>query len=80
MSRQFQIIRSVGGEVTGSKAKTWFFVMPNGSINGSKGVVVQLFHGAAISWEGRVIRQCSSEAEMGEGNDVYGCMLLGRGS
>jgi hypothetical protein len=45
---------------TGSSPKSWFFVFPDLSINGSQGVAFRLFHGAAISWDGRVLRHCTS--------------------
>jgi hypothetical protein len=57
------------------QAKNWFFVMPDVSIDGSNGVVIRLFHGAVIIWDGRAIRHCSSTPEPGAVNDVYGCML-----
>jgi hypothetical protein len=57
------------------KAGNWYFVMPDVSINGSKGVIIKLFHGCVISWDGRVIRHCTSVTDVGEGNNVYGCMF-----
>jgi hypothetical protein len=62
-------------ETSPGLAKNWFFVMPDVSIDGSKGVVIRLFHGAVITWDGKEIRHCSSTPEPGEGNDVYGCMF-----
>jgi hypothetical protein len=56
-------------------AGNWYFVMPNISINESKGVVVRLRHGVAISWDGRKIRHCSSVTDIGDDNNVYGCMF-----
>jgi hypothetical protein len=56
-------------------AKNWYFVLPNVSIKGSKGVVIRLGHGVAISWDGRKIRHCSSVTAVGDGNSVYGCMF-----
>jgi hypothetical protein len=46
-------------------AKNWYFIMPN--VHGRKfdgstfaGVAVKLRHGTAISWDGRVVRHCTS--------------------
>jgi hypothetical protein len=66
---------SIWAEKRLGKAKNWYFVLPNLSINGSKGVVVKLRHGVSISWDGRIIRHCSSVTEVGEENNVYGCMF-----
>jgi hypothetical protein len=54
-------------------AENWFLVFPNMSINGSKGVVIRLHHGIAISWDAKKLRHCSSIADTGEDNSVYGC-------
>ena len=47
------------------QADNWFFIMPN--IYGQRpdgtpfsGLAVKLYHGTAISWDGRVIRHCTS--------------------
>jgi hypothetical protein len=46
-------------------ASNWYFVLPN--LHGRRlcgaeynGVVIKLYHGTAISWDGRVIRHCTS--------------------
>jgi hypothetical protein len=57
------------------RAGNWYFILPNLSINGSDGVVIKLRHGVAISWDGRIIRHCSSVTTVGEDNHVYGCMF-----
>jgi hypothetical protein len=57
------------------RAKNWSFLLPDVSIDGSLGVVIKLFHGAVISWDGREVRHCSSITEPGDGNNVYGCMF-----
>ena len=56
-------------------AQNWYFVLPDVSIDGSKGVLIPLFHGCAISWNGRIIRHATSRTHSGEGNHVYGCMF-----
>jgi hypothetical protein len=46
-------------------AKNWYFIMPNvhgRKVDGSSfaGVAIKLYHGTAISWDGRVVRHCTS--------------------
>jgi hypothetical protein len=66
---------SIWAEKHVGNATNWFFVLPNITINGSKGVVIKLRHGVSISWDGRIIRHCSSVTAVGETNNVYGCMF-----
>jgi hypothetical protein len=56
------------------QSENWFFVLPNVSCSGSKGVVIRLLHGLAISWDGREILHCTSKTKNGEDNKTYGCM------
>lgn len=56
------------------QAENWYFVLPNLSISGSRGVIIKLRHGVVISWDGRKIYHCSSMATPGQGNKVFGCM------
>jgi hypothetical protein len=56
---------SVWTEEVLGMASNWFFVMPNlyGVDNEGRpfdAVAVKLYHGTAISWDGRVIRHCNS--------------------
>lgn len=51
-------------EVPG-KGSNWYFIMPN--VYGTRadgtpfrGLVVRLYHGVAISWDGRLVRHCTS--------------------
>ena len=68
-------------DVPGS-AKTWYLVLPNlfGKHPDTKrdylGVAIKLSHGVLISWDGRVVRHCTSE-RVGEG-DGCGTFLLQR--
>jgi hypothetical protein len=62
-------------EIPGS-ASNWYFVMPN--VHGTRadgepfsGLVVRLYHGVAISWDGRVIRHCTSVSKP-DGEDSAG--------
>ncbi|KAI2503184.1 hypothetical protein MHU86_11287 [Fragilaria crotonensis] len=68
---------SVWTEEVPGKAANWFFVMPNlfGNNNGApfNGVAVKkLYHGTAISWDGRVIRHCTSLTCPDETGKPYG--------
>ena len=65
----------VWAEKDPNKAKNWYFVCPNVCIGRYRGLVIQLFHGCGIVWDGRVIRHCTSKTDVGDGNDVYGCMF-----
>lgn len=56
-------------------AKNWYFVLPNVMLNGCKGVLIKLCHGAVISWDGRLVRHCTSVTDVGDGNSVYGVMF-----
>ena len=55
-------------------AQNWYFVFPNMSHGGSKGVVVKLYHGLVIVWDGREIFHCTSKTRVGVDNKVYGCL------
>jgi hypothetical protein len=66
---------SIWAETKLRRADSWYFVLPNLSFNGSKGIVIKLRHGVAISWDGRIIRHCSSVPDIGPDNNVYGCMF-----
>jgi hypothetical protein len=66
---------SIWAEKIVGQARNWYFVLPNLSINGSRGVVVKLRHGVGIQWDGRIIRHCSSVTDVGPGNHVFGCMF-----
>ena len=56
-------------------ASNWFFVLPNVSFEGSDGVLIRLYHGAVVSWDGRYIRHCTSVTETGVANNTYGVMF-----
>ena len=57
---------------------SWYFVLPN--VFGKKnkgghmynGVAIKLTHGTLISWDGRLIRHCTSVMDRKEGGHVYG--------
>jgi hypothetical protein len=57
------------------QSKNWYFVLPNMSHDGSKGVVIKLLHGLVISWDGREIFHCTSFTNTGgRDNRTYGCL------
>jgi hypothetical protein len=56
------------------EASNWFFVLPNLTNGGCKGVVIRLRHGVAISWDGKCVYHCTAVTKTGERNNVYGCM------
>ena len=39
------------------QSENWYFILPNVSVLGSKGVVVKLVHGVVICWDGRGTRR-----------------------
>ena len=60
-------------------ASNWYFILPNVQYEGC-GVAVKLFHGCAISWDGLIIKHCTSITttsmkENGDDNNVFGCMF-----
>jgi hypothetical protein len=57
-------------------ASNWYFVLPDVSIGGRCGVCIRLFHGAVISWDGRLVRHCTSMTTVGKENNVWACMFV----
>ncbi len=56
-------------------ATNWNFVLPNTILNDGKSdeaVVIKLFDGCAIGWDGREIFHCTSAKDIGENNHIYG--------
>lgn len=53
-------------------ASDWYFIMPNTTRDGSRGIVINLRHGTTIRWDGRKIFHCSSVGDIGKHNHVYG--------
>jgi hypothetical protein len=66
---------SMWTELKPGTAKNWYFVLPNLVVthNGVDyvGVVIKLDHGTAISWDGRLIRHCTSVTDV-NGGDIEG--------
>ena len=66
---------SVFNELIPGKASNWNFVLPNTTLvdgNEKEAVVIKLFDGCAIAWDGRKIFHCTSTKDIGEGNHLYG--------
>jgi hypothetical protein len=57
-------------------ATNWYFVLPDVSISGSRGVCIKLFHGAVLSWDGRLVRHCTSVTKFGKNNHTWACMFV----
>jgi hypothetical protein len=45
----------------------WYLLFPMLSIDGTDGVAIQLFHGAAVGWDGRHVRHCTTVQRTGTG-------------
>lgn len=45
----------------GKPNDNWYFILPNASIKGSRGVAIKLDHGIMIEWNGKEIKHCSSD-------------------
>ena len=50
--------------------KNWFFVMENVTMDGKRGLVIPIYHGLSLAWNGKIIRHCSSYEKRGENNYV----------
>lgn len=60
-------------------AENWYFVLPDVSVDGSKGVMIKLFHGAVVAWDGRQVRHCTSVTTPGDCNSVHSCFFASLG-
>ena len=60
---------------TGS-AQNWYLLFPHVLVWHDEkeydGLVIQLFHGCLVSWEGAKLRHCSSVVNPGNDNHVFG--------
>ena len=81
----FDLDTSVGISIFNEKcpgtATNWNFVLPNTTLvhgNQNKAVVIKLFDGCAIAWDGRKVFHCTSAKNIGEGNHVYGNLWGGK--
>lgn len=56
-------------------ARDWFFVLPNVMVAGQHGVLIRLSHGVTISWDGPLVRHCTSLCKKSDTNEVTGFMM-----
>jgi hypothetical protein len=72
---------SVRTELKPGTAKNWYFVLPNLRLShgGNKhvGVFIKLDHGTAISWDGRIIRHCTSVTDVNGDKGVKDNCIFG---
>ena len=59
-------------ELNPGQAKGWYFILPNTTRDGSKGIAIRLNHGVTIGWDGRKIYHCSMIDKIGMDNSLYG--------
>ena len=59
-------------------AAHWYFLLPNVTRNGSKGIAIKISNGVTIVWDGRTILHCSTVGDIGKGNNVYGTYFGGK--
>ena len=81
---------SIWTEDSPGSTKNWFFVLPNvygtkpGTGDSYNGLVIRLCHGVLISWDGRIIRHCTSMMERNapggkkRGHNVYGTFFAAK--
>ena len=59
-------------------AKGLYFVLPNLTKDGTKGIAIELFHGITIQWDGRLLWHCTAMESAGEGNNVFGTFFAAK--
>jgi hypothetical protein len=52
------------------EVKGWYLLFPTLSYKGSNGIAIRLYHGAAVSWDGRILRHCTTIATTLDGTRV----------
>ena len=81
-SKGFAVFTCLKGE----SVSNWYFIIPNvlgKTMDGNtfQGIAIRLYHGVAISWDGRVIRHCTSmmkgvnDATVVDGIHVHGSFV-----
>ena len=70
------VAASVWSKSGGGDAVNWYFVLPNVMIirDGIAyyGLLIKMSHGTAISWDGRLIRHCTSVTNLDSFTNVFG--------
>lgn len=57
------------------EASGWYFILPNVTIDGKRGIAIELHHGVTVAWDGRVIWHCSSVSDIKPDNSVHGTFV-----
>ena len=65
-------------ETIPGSAKGWYFVLPNLTIDGKKGIAIKLHHGLTIQWDGRLLWHCTAMEDVGESNNVFGTFFASK--
>jgi len=63
--------RDIWVEENSGSATEWYFLLPNVSIDGSKGVAIKLGTGVVIEWNGKLLRHCTSLGRVGTSNNAF---------
>ena len=73
---------SVWTKLSKDKVGNWFFILPNmrGIHNGRtfEGIAIALYNGAAISWDGRLVRHCTALPSLSNGQHVFGMFFAAK--
>ena len=66
---------SVFNEKIKGRADGWYFVLSNTIIDGgneTKAIIIKLFDGCTLAWDGTKVFHCTATKEVGMDNHVYG--------
>ena len=58
------------------KATKWYFILPNVTRDGCKGIAINLSNGMTIVWDGQTIFHCLTVGDVGMANNLYGTFLV----
>jgi hypothetical protein len=56
-------------------SRHWYFILPNATIKGSRGVAIQLSHGTMISWNGAELKHCTMMPSPALSDSYFGCFM-----
>ena len=56
-------------------ATGWYFILPNVTADNKTAIVIKLYHGLSLLFDGRVIWHCSTVEKTGVSNSVNGYFL-----
>ena len=60
-----------------NKNPNWYFILPNASIENSKGVAIELAHGTLIEWDGTKIKHCTMFPDVSDDSELKNSPLIG---